>query len=75
MHKEIENTMKKMIPLTKQSKARQREYYAMKRGSWNGVNPVSRVVPNGKRYDRNRSKQDDRRKCVQYENVFGLFLH
>ena len=53
--------MKKMIPLAKQSKARQREYHAAQRGSWNGVNPVSRVVPSGRAYDRNRIKQEDRR--------------
>ena len=53
--------MVKMIPLAKQSKARQREYYAAKRGSWNGISPVSRVVPNRKAFDRNRMKREDRR--------------
>ncbi len=48
---------KRMIPLAKQSKARQREYHAARRGSWNGVNPVSRIVPSGRAYDRNRIKQ------------------
>ncbi len=48
----------KMIPLAKQSKAKQREYHAAKRGSWNGINPVSRVVPNGRAYDRNRIKRE-----------------
>jgi len=50
----------KMIPLSKQSKAKQREYHAAKRGSWNGVNPVSRIVPNGKVYDRNKMKRGSR---------------
>lgn len=53
--------MVKMIPLAKQSKAKQREYHAAKRGSWNGVNPVNRVVPSRKAYDRNRIKQEARR--------------
>ena len=53
--------MGKMIPLEKQSKARQREYHAAQRGSWNGVNPVSRIVPSGKAYDRNRIKREARR--------------
>ena len=57
--------MKKMIPLAKQSKARQREYYAAKRGSWNGVNPVSRVMPSGKVYDRNRTKREDRHSFME----------
>ena len=47
----------RMIPLAKQSKSKQREYYAARRGSWNGVNPVCRIVPNGKAYGRNRMKR------------------
>ena len=50
--------MLKTIPLTKQSKKEQRAFYAAKRGSWNGVNPVTRVVPNKKAYDRNRLKRE-----------------
>ena len=30
------------------------------RGSWNGVVPVTRVIPNKRAYDRNRAKQADR---------------
>ena len=48
-----------MIPLTKQSKKQQRAYFAAKRGSWNGVNPVPRTVPSKKLYDRNRMKRDN----------------
>ena len=51
--------MLKTIPLTKQSKKQQRAYHAAKRGSWNGVNPVTRVVPNKKAYDRNRVKREN----------------
>ena len=53
--------MKQMIPLGKQSKKKQREYYARQRGTWYGVNPVTRTVPNGRAYDRNRRKQAERR--------------
>ncbi len=49
--------MVKMTPLKKQSKSKQREYYAAKRGSWNGVSPETRIVPSGRAYDRNRMKQ------------------
>jgi len=49
--------MKRMVPLRKQSKRAQKEYHARQRGSWNGLNPVTRVVPNGKAYDRNREKR------------------
>ena len=52
--------MTKMIQIAKRSKSKQREYYASKRGSWNGVSPVTRIVPNGKAYDRNRVKRETR---------------
>jgi len=49
--------MESFIPLEKQSKKSRRAYNALKRGSWNGVNPVTKTVPNGKAYDRNKEKQ------------------
>ena len=45
----------KVTPLKKQSKKNQRKFHAAKRGTWNGVSPVTRI------YDRNRAKQEDRR--------------
>lgn len=48
--------MKRMTPLSKQSKREQKEFHAKKRGSWNGVNAVTCAVPNGKAYDRNKAK-------------------
>lgn len=51
----------KMTPLSKQSKKEQRKYYASQRGSWNGVSPITRVVPSRRGYDRNRMKQENRR--------------
>lgn len=56
--------MKQMVPLKKQSKRAQKEYHARQRGSWNGLNPVTRVVPNGKAYDRNKEKQRGYRESV-----------
>lgn len=41
----------KFVPLEKRSKKEQKAYHAQQRGSWNGVNPVTRVVPNKKVYD------------------------
>ena len=52
--------MKQLVPLKKQSKKAQREYHAKRRGSWYGISPVTRTVPNGKAYDRNRVKRADR---------------
>ncbi len=48
--------MKKMIPLNKQSKKAQRKYHVAQRGSWNGLTPVTLVVPSGKVYDRKKLK-------------------
>ena len=57
--------MKKMVPLSKQSKKERRKYYASKRGSWNGVSPVTRVVQSRKIYDRKRMKSADRKICAE----------
>lgn len=53
--------MMDFVPLRKQSKKKQREYNSARRGSWNGINPITRVVPNGKAYDRNRVKRENRK--------------
>ena len=50
----------KHIPLEKQSKRAQKAHHAMNRISWNGVVPVTRVVPNRKAYDRKRARQAER---------------
>ena len=52
--------MTQPVPLRKQSKKAQRAYYARQRGSWHGVNPVTRTTPNQKAYNRNRRKRADR---------------
>ena len=48
-------------PMAKRSKRAQREHYAAKRGAWNGLSPVTRVVQSKKSYDRNRVKREARR--------------
>lgn len=57
--------MQKMVPLSKQSKKERRKYYASKRGSWNGVSPVTRVVQSRKIYDRKRMKSADIKICTE----------
>ena len=52
---------KHFTPMAKRSKRAQREHYAAKRGSWNGLSPVTRVVQSKKTYDRNRVKREARR--------------
>jgi hypothetical protein len=53
----------KLIPIEKQSKNVRRKYYAAKRGSWNGLSPVTRIVRSRKAYDRNRIRQEERREA------------
>lgn len=52
-----DHRMKKVIPLSKQSKKEQHKYYALKRGSWNGIDPVTRKAKNPKAYDRQKAKK------------------
>lgn len=51
----------KVTALKKQSKKKQRKFHVAKRGIWNGVSPVTRIVQSKRLYDRNRAKQEDRR--------------
>ena len=53
--------MKQMVPLAKQSKRAQKEYHKKQRGSWYGLSPVTRTVPNKKVYDRNDAKASMKR--------------
>lgn len=52
--------MRQSVPLKKRSKRAQREYHAGQRGSWCGVNSVTRAVPSGKAYDRKHGKRESR---------------
>ena len=53
--------MRKVIDLKKQSKKAPKAFYASQRGSWNGLNPITRVVPNGKAYSRAKAKAEARK--------------
>ena len=55
----------KMTPLEKQSKKSKKAYYAERRGSWNGLSPVTRVSPGGTEYDRRRERKALCRKAAQ----------
>ena len=50
----------KYVPLEKMSKRAKKEYYEKQRATWNGLSPISRVVPNKRGYDRNRARAADR---------------
>jgi hypothetical protein len=60
--------MNKYVPIGKRSKAAQKEFYASQRCTWNGLNPVTRTVKNGKAYDRNRQKEVFRRNSRDYQD-------
>lgn len=47
----------KYIPVSKRSKKEQRALHAAKRGSWNGLNPVTRKPPNSRAYDRREERR------------------
>ena len=49
--------MEKFIPYDKMSKKARREQDARRRGTWGGLNPVTRKPPNPKAYDRNKAKR------------------
>lgn len=53
--------MPQLIPLDKRSKKAQRKYHTKQRGSWYGLNPITRTVQSRKTYDRARVKQANRR--------------
>lgn len=55
--------MTKYIPLNKKSKKEQKKFHAMNRRTWDGLNPATRTVPNGKAYNRKKIKQQDERSC------------
>ena len=55
-----------MTPISKQSKKVRKRYDASRRGGWNGLAPVTRIVPNKKVYDRKRIKRED---CKMRENA------
>ena len=55
----------KLIPLEKQSKKKQKEFYKLLRGDWDGVNPVTRATQESKAYNRaklksSRYREDER---------------
>ena len=49
--------MKQYVTLNKRSKKAQKGYHAKQRGTWGELNPVTKSVPNGKVYNRNKEKQ------------------
>lgn len=49
--------MEKMIPFEKLSKKKQKELNAKKRGSWYGLNPVTRKPEHSRAYNRRKARK------------------
>ena len=49
--------MERYVPFEKLSKKKQREQNAAKRGSWLGVNPVTRKAENPRAYNRRKAQK------------------
>ena len=62
--------MKKYVSIDKRSKKAQKEYYSKKRITWGEFNPVTRSVPSGKTYNREKDKQERRRIGREFSNGF-----
>ncbi|MCL2854167.1 MAG: hypothetical protein FWE21_00950 [Defluviitaleaceae bacterium] len=61
----------KYVPLTKQSKRKQREFYAKQRQDWGSINPATKQAPNGKAYNRKKSKH---RHSSDFEPCLDFYL-
>lgn len=55
--------MEKFVPYEKLSKKEKRKLNEARRGSWNGVNPVTRKSENPKAYKRCKARQLDMEQC------------
>lgn len=64
--------MKTYVSIDKRSKKAQKEYYSRQRHTWNGLNPVTRTVPNGKAYNRNKNRQERRRIGIESSSGFDV---
>ena len=53
--------MKSFVPISKQSKKAQKAYYSGQRSTWGVLNPATRIMPNGKAYNRKKQKVNDRK--------------
>ena len=63
--------MKTYVSLDKRSKKAQKEYYSKRRRTWGDVNPVTRSVPSGKEYNRQKDKQRMRKFGRDFSDGFG----
>ena len=64
--------MKRYVTIDKRSKKAKKEYYSKQRGTWGEINPVTRSVPSGKAYNRNKDKQKNRKIGREFSDGFDV---
>ena len=64
--------MKRYVTIDKRSKKAQKEYYSNQRGTWGELIPVTRSVPSGKIYNRNKDKQKNRKIGREFSDEFDV---
>ena len=55
--------MEKFVPYEKLSKKEKRRMDALRRGTWQGLNPVTRKSVNPKAYNRSKARQWKKDQC------------
>ena len=55
--------MEKFVPYEKLSKKEKRRMDALRRGTWQGINPVTRKSVNPKAYNRSKARQWKKDQC------------
>ena len=64
---------KKHVPVSKQTKRRQKEYHTAQRKNWGDINPVTRKSPNLKVYNRKKSERQYEYDCYSDFLFYKLF--
>ena len=64
--------MKQYVTIDKRSKKAQKEYYSKQRITWGELNPVTRSVPSGKTYNRNKNKREIRKIGREFNYEFDV---
>lgn len=57
--------MKNYVSIDKQSKKAQKAFYSSHRSTWGDLNPATRIMPNGKAYNRKKNKAEYRKMALQ----------
>ena len=66
--------MDQYIPLQKRSKREQKAFHSLSRRDWHGVNPVTRVFPDGKKFDRKKVKAEARLTMKEFGWAYYLLI-